>query len=109
MEILAETALRGEYVITIVIMSAAIAFSLIAALVYGILLICERHVGSAIVVGLAVVALVLGTSAIVDVVSKGPTVEYTVLVTDYNEVFAQGYEIVRQEGALTVLTKSGGR
>lgn len=29
------------------------------------------------------------------------------IVTNYNEVYAQGYEIVRQDGELTVLRKRG--
>ncbi len=110
MEFLAETTLWSAYVGLLIFLGllALVGLALFGFTVY----VAFREgvsVGGAVISVLAALLISIISAVIIQTVNGGPDVEYTVLITDYNEVFAQGYEIVRQEGSLTVLKKLGGR
>ena len=60
--------------------------------------------------GLSAIVFVVGASFAIEavaVINDGPCVEYEAYVTDYNEVYEQGYEVVKNRGDITVLKDSG--
>ncbi len=98
MEILAETTLWGLYLAALI----PVLISMIACAAVTIDSIIDKDVSNSIV-------LISTTSFIVLLLTilliEGPPVEYYAIVTDHNEVYSQGYEVDRQEGELTILTK----
>lgn len=110
MEILAESTLWGGYLFFALVAGLITALFAVLTFIAAYDLIKNGLESGALppLIIFAVLAIVVGLCASFGI-SAGPAVEYTALITDYNEVFSQGYEIVRQEGALTILTKSGGR
>ena len=99
MEIVAETALWGRYFALIII---SIALLTVAA----ILLIAE-FVGedppALLFVMLGAVITFVNISNIAYMVNNGPETQYKAIITDFNEVYSQGYEIVGREGDLYIL------
>jgi hypothetical protein len=101
-EIVAETVLWGRYFALIIISIALLTLT-------AILLIVE-FVGEdppsllSVILG-AVNAFVI-ISAIAYVVNNGPETQYKAIITDFNEVYSQGYEIVGREGDLYILQES---
>lgn len=108
MEILAETTLWGVYIAAIILISLITLFcaTMVFACIY--YLVSERNPSIGDVIGGVIfLALTIFLSVGLSVGFKeGPVVEYTAIVTDYNEVYAQGYEIARHEGKLVILEKA---
>lgn len=105
MEILAETVYTGFHYGTIALgVILSLLTSLITVgLVY--MAISDRDGGAALASLITVAVAALFVWGTYDVIKTGPVVEYTAKVTDYNEVYEQGYEILRHEGKLVILTK----
>jgi ABC-type transport system involved in multi-copper enzyme maturation permease subunit len=101
-EIVAETVLWGRYFALIIISIALLS-------VATILLIVE-FVGedppTLWLVMLGAVNTFLIISIIAYMVIKGPETQYKAIITDFNEVYSQGYEIVDREGDIYILQES---
>lgn len=110
MNILSENVLYGGYLFFIIVL-IAIALSTLTLTVIALIDVIKRGRKSDAKSALIVFGIVaaITTSGVIGGFIVGPTVEYTALITDYNVVYDQGYEVVRQEGVLTILTKTGGR
>ena len=57
------------------------------------------------VIGFATVAS-LFSAAMVSTIQEGPEVTYRAKVTDFNEVYEKGYEVVGRNGAIYLLQKT---
>lgn len=110
MEILSENVLYGEFVFFIVIVIAIALLTLILTVIALIDVIKRGRKSDAksALIAFSIVATIFTTATIGGFI-VGPTIEYTALITDYNEVYEQGYEVLRQDGKMTILTKAGGR
>jgi hypothetical protein len=101
-EIVAETVLWGRYF--------ALIIALIALLTVATILLIVEFVGedppSLLSVILGAVNTFLIISIIADTVNKGPETQYKAIITDFIEVYSQGYEIVGREGDLYILQES---
>jgi hypothetical protein len=101
-EIVAETVLWGRYFALIIIS--------IALLTLTAILLIGEFVGEdppsllSVILG-AVNAFVI-ISAIAYTVNNGPETQYKAIITDFNEVYSQGYEIVDREGDIYILQES---
>jgi 4-hydroxybenzoate polyprenyltransferase len=101
-EIVAETVLWGRYF--------ALIIALIALLTLTAILLIGEFVGEDppslwfVMLG-AVIAFVI-ISDIAYAVNKGPETQYKAIITDFNEVYSQGYEIVDREGGIYILKES---
>lgn len=106
MEILAENTYLGSFIFQMVILG-------LIALITGVLAIgvlvsvikdggeFGDYIGA---FGMAGISALTITGIIVGA-KIGPEVEYTAIVSDYNEVYEQGYEVKKIDGKLVTLTK----
>jgi hypothetical protein len=101
-EIVAETVLWGRYFSLIIIS--------IALLTLTAILLIGEFVGEdppdLLFVILGAVITFVNISNIAYTVDKGPETQYKATITDFNEVYSQGYEIVGREGDLYILQES---
>jgi 4-hydroxybenzoate polyprenyltransferase len=101
-EIVAETVLWGRYF--------ALIIALIALLTLTAILLIGEFVGedppTIWLVMLGAVNTFLIISIIAYMVNKGPETQYKAIITDFNEVYSQGYEIVDHEGDIYILQES---
>jgi ABC-type transport system involved in multi-copper enzyme maturation permease subunit len=101
-EIVAETVLWGRYF--------ALIIALIALLTVATILLIVEFVGedppTIWLVMLGAVNTFLIISIIAYMVNKGPETQYKAIITDFNEVYSQGYEIVDREGDIYILQES---
>lgn len=106
MEILSETTQWGGYLFAMTII-VTIAIALAAVAIWGIVdVIRNRFTPSDIVIALvfSVLASLMAISAVIGI-KDGPTTEYKAIVTDYNVIYEEGYEIISTEGKIVTLTK----
>ena len=107
MEILSETAFWGEHIFLLIIfgvitlITGSIAVALIVAIVSG----HGGELGDYIGTLIMSVFCALSIAIFIAGIKQGPDVEYTAIVTDYNEVYEQGYEVKKVDGKLVILTK----
>jgi hypothetical protein len=101
-EIVAETVLWGRYFALIIISIALL--TLTANLLIGEFVGEDPPSLLSVILG-AVNAFVI-ISAIAYAVNNGPETRYKAIITDFNEVYSQGYEIVGREGDLYILQES---
>lgn len=107
MEILSQTTHWGSYVFLLILLGA-VALGCAAVLLALISEIVRGEVYGEYIAGF-VVALVFGIVGIlgfIDVIKDGPPVEYKALITDFNEVYTQGYEIIERDGKLYTISES---
>lgn len=104
MEILNETMVSANGVGTEVM---ALLFTVVTAVLFIVAIISavEKSVGStfAAVIG-CLLFVTFASHAIQDARESVP--QYEVLITDFNEVYEQGYEIVDQRGKIYIVRKS---
>ncbi|MDF1511098.1 MULTISPECIES: hypothetical protein [Bacillaceae] len=93
MEILAETTHWGIYWFILIIIGA-------------VTLVCALGIMSVIVEWAKYGMEGEFIYGIYDTVSSGPDVTYKALITDFNEVYEQGYEIVDQDGKIYTIRES---
>lgn len=107
MEILSETVHTGELVFYVIILGVA-SLGLLGLLIANLWMsIVEREFGFDALM-LTVVCLLLGglTSAgLIAAVNKGANVTYKATITDFNEVYENGYEIIGQDDKIYTLQK----
>ena len=106
MEILSQSTDWGSHIF---FLSVVIIFALISVVVFfGIVVmtICDgidsENVVGAIVSGLFAALMIF--VAIIGI-QDGPTTTYKAIVTDYNVVYEEGYEIISTDGKIVTLTK----
>lgn len=107
MEILTETTHWGSYVFVLIFLFALILVSLVVITL--IITDWAKSEGDASNVIAFVLFLTVGALSclgINNVVSSGPDVIYKALITDFNDVYEQGYEIVDQDGKIYTLRES---
>lgn len=105
MEILAENTLYGPHII-------ALALTFLFGALFWLFLVCgiasistEGVDGPGDYIALLFITAValLMTIAFVFGIKEGPEVTYDATITDFNEVYEQGYEIVEQRGKIFVI------
>lgn len=102
MEIVAETVLWGRYFALIIIS--------IALLTLTAILLIGEFVGEDpsdllfVILGAVITFVII--SNIAYAVNNGPETQYKAIISDFNEVYSQGYEIVGREGDLYILQES---
>jgi hypothetical protein len=102
-EILSTTTLWGEHWFLIVIMGAVVIC--IASLAVGIFFEdsgSERYV----YVGILTLLLAAGLTMLINLVKDGPDRTFQAIITDFNEVYTNGYEIVERDGKIYTLRES---
>lgn len=107
MEILTENTLMAEHIFYLVISgigSMLCAFFTISFICYFTM---EGVDGASDIIGfivMTVLAAFLATSFFVFLV-QGPDIQYEAIITDFNEVYENGYEIVDKRGEIYVVEK----
>lgn len=107
MEILSGQVLKGEYYFILTVLSLIGLLFLIMSVGILISMISDKdftfnNVAGTIVCG--VVALLV-SFGLYTAYQKGAEVQYKATVTDFNEVYDQGYEIIGNEGKIYTLKK----
>ncbi|MDQ0154950.1 hypothetical protein [Robertmurraya andreesenii] len=107
MEILSQTTNWGVYVFLLMIFGGlALAFSVgLIAIIIDVVSgqgSSEHFFGGILAIGVAVISVLVA----VDVVRDGPDITYKATITDFNEVYTQGYEIIEKDGNLYTLRES---
>ena len=102
MEIVAETVLWGQYFTLIIFCNSLLTVATI--------LLIGEFVGEDppdllfVILGAVITFVII--SNIAYMVNKGPETQYKAIITDFNEVYSQGYEIVGHEGGVYILKRS---
>jgi hypothetical protein len=110
MQILSENVLWGEYITVATLLAIAgslfgyIGYNAIAQLVKGKIPI---HFPNIALCTLTVLSSLFLYATCALAIHQGAEVEYKVVITDYNEVFNQGFEIVDKEGDISTIKKVG--
>lgn len=104
MEILSQTTSWFEYIFAIVALGG---FSLLLIVVFiGFLLTSYKH-PSDVTAGIGIfIAIIAFAGLTVMGVNQGPDVTYKATITDFNEVYTQGYEIIGKDGKIYTLRES---
>lgn len=102
MEIVAETVLWGRYFALIIISIALL--TLTAILLIGEFVGEDPPALLFVMLGAVITFVIISTIAYM--VNNGPETQYKAIITDFNEVYSQGYEIVGREGDLYILQES---
>lgn len=107
MEILSERVLNGEYyfLLCVLIGLSLLFFALLIFMVVDVIRGKEEiseYIFPGIVV--SIISIVCGFGGYL-AYKEGPDVEYKAAITDYNEVYKDGYKVVRHEGKIVTLKK----
>lgn len=105
MEILSETTFWSAHILLLILIGGITFFTFIGTI--NLIFETIKDFNISVLIGSICFGLMLAVSLYLTIVgiSEGPVVEYTAKVTDYNEVYEQGYEVERHEGKLVILTK----
>lgn len=110
MQILSENMLWGEYFTVITLLAIAgclfgyLGYNAIVQMVKGKIPLYAHNI---VLCVLTIVSSLFLYTTCIFVIHQGAEVEYKVVITDYNDVFKQGYEIVDKEGDITTIKKAG--
>lgn len=99
MEILAENVEWGPYVVFIVLSAIFLAVSVLAWISVSV------HGGKTFEKVFSGIMAVLSLTILIMFIQEDPLVSYDAIVTDYNEVYENGYEVIEQNGDITTLRK----
>jgi hypothetical protein len=105
MQILSEDVLTGDFVmnLAVVIAGTILCITIGVGFIFSYFKSKEK-----IILVLGAILTVLGLMGIPGIFyeyEKGAEVHYKAIVTDYNEVYDKGYEIIDQEGKIITLKK----
>jgi len=96
----------NEFVIEIVILSVFFLMFLLPIVILLIEGVKKRFsFGVVLFMSLCLVAVALAATGIIHSFKSGVEIEYKATVTDFNEVYNNGYEIINQEGKIYTLKK----
>jgi len=106
MEILSQSTDWWIY-IPLMLLCSFFAVALVSTTIYGIYSTFREGIGdgnliATIVLAIASALMVTGT---VFGILDGPTTTYKAIITDYNVVYEEGYEIISTDGKIVTLTK----
>lgn len=105
MEILAENVHSGIHVFILILATCAgIFFGLL--MVVGIVSIIKdgiSGVGEIFVIVIISIITAFMIFAVIVGINEGPDVTFEAIITDFNEVYSRGYEIIEQRGQIYVL------
>lgn len=112
MEVLNTIFLEGDYVMGIILFVIAIAVigSILYIAVDSIRSDASSSVGgSYFVAAICTISLFALTLMSLNHIDAGVQAQYEVKITDFNEVYKNGYEIIGQRGDIYTVEKKGGR
>lgn len=106
MEIVAETTLWGEFIsaMIVIVIIAGVMIGLAATFISEI--VKYRSLMDFVFAILSTLGAVFAVLLMISGFYVGPSEQYKAIVSDYNEVYEQGYEIVGREGELSILRES---
>lgn len=93
--------------IPLMILFAGVSIFFAVAVAYGLYLTFSEGPGDGNLVSTLMVAVIASIFAMFVVIGfiTGPTTTYKAIVTDYNVVYEEGYEIISTDGKIVTLTK----
>ncbi len=96
MEIVAESTLWGGYLLQIIMGSLVSLFLVLMLLgiISGCILEKSFKVGDLVGTVITIILSIFTIALVVDTVQTGPEVQYTALVSDYNEVVSQNGDLI---------------
>lgn len=106
MEILAINTHTASHVFALIVIGIMALLTTALAVGYVISLVEHRGVSDVIMVILFATVASLFSAAMVSTIQEGPKVIYRAKVTDFNEVYAKGYEIEGRNGTIYFLRKA---